>query len=122
MKSGRVDLVITGADRIAANGDVANKIGTYGVALAAAAHNIPMYVAAPSSTFDLSLAEGSEIPIEKRSADEIRRCFGSLTAPEAVPCFSPAFDITPAALIRGLITERGLIEPPTVAGIAGLLR
>ncbi len=121
MKSGRVDLVITGADRIAANGDAANKIGTYGVALLAAAHGIPMYVAAPSSTFDLSLGDGDEIPIEERSADEIRRGFGLLTAPADAECYSPAFDITPAGLIRGLITERGVVEAPTHEKIAALL-
>ncbi len=111
MKSGRVDLVITGADRIAANGDVANKVGTYSVAVMARAHDIPFYVAAPSTTFDLSIDDGSAIPIEERSPDEIRRGFGRLTAPPAVPCYCPAFDVTPAGLIGGLITENGLICP-----------
>ena len=111
MASGRVDLVITGADRIAANGDVANKIGTYGVALLAHAHGIPFYVAAPSTTFDLTMATGAEIPIEERGADEIRRGFGRQTVPDNVACYCPAFDVTPAERIRGIITDRGLIEP-----------
>jgi len=111
MAQRRVNVVIVGADRIAANGDTANKIGTYGVAVLAAAHQIPFYVAAPSSTFDLEIPDGSAIPIEQRDPDEIRRGFGKLTAPEHVPCFSPAFDVTPARLITGIITERGLIHP-----------
>lgn len=121
MNEGRVDLVITGADRIAANGDVANKIGTYGLALLAKAHDIPFYVAAPSSTFDLSMASGDSIPIEHRSPDEIRNGFGRLTAPTEVACYSPAFDVTPAPLIHGLIMERGRIEPVNRDGIAAML-
>ena len=121
MKEGRVDLVITGADRIAANGDTANKIGTYTVAIVAEKHRIPFYVAAPSSTFDMSAPDGSGIPIEERDPDEIRRGFGQLTAPYDVPCYSPAFDVTPAALIRGIVTERGLIAPVTAARIAQVL-
>lgn len=121
MRDGKIDLVITGADRIAANGDVANKIGTYGLAVLAAAHDVPFYVAAPSSTFDLDVPDGSGIPIESRSADEIRQGFGKLTAPEQVACYSPAFDVTPARLIRGIITERGLISPITTESIAGML-
>ena len=117
MRQGRIDLVITGADRIAANGDAANKIGTYGVAVLAQAHGIPFYVAAPSSTFDLATLCGDDIPIEERSPDEIRRGFGRLTAPQDVPCASPAFDVTPARLIRGLLTEGGLIEPVGVEQI-----
>jgi methylthioribose-1-phosphate isomerase len=111
MRDQKVDLVITGADRIAANGDVANKTGTYGLAVLARAHDVPMYVAAPRSTFDLSLPDGSGIPIEHRPAEEIRRGFGKLTAPAEVPCYNPAFDVTPGALIRGIVTEAGLIEP-----------
>lgn len=106
-----VDLVITGADRIAGNGDTANKIGTYGLAVLAAAHHVPFYVAAPRSTFDLSIPDGSAIPIEQRSPEEVRRGFGALTAPEEVACYCPAFDVTPARLIRGIITEQGIIEP-----------
>jgi methylthioribose-1-phosphate isomerase len=113
MREGRVQAVIVGADRIAANGDTANKIGTYGVALLAAAHNIPFYVAAPRSTFDLSLASGDKIPIEQRPAEEITCGFGRQTAPIGVDVYNPAFDVTPAHLIRGIICEHGVIEPVT---------
>src|ERR1700736_6631324 len=111
MKEGRIQLVITGADRIAANGDTANKIGTYGVAVLARAHDIPFYVAAPSSTFDLSLPNGDGIPIEQRDPREITNGFGRQTAPEGVAVYNPAFDVTPARLISGIITEKGLIRP-----------
>lgn len=111
MREGRIDLVIVGADRIAANGDTANKIGTYGLAVLAKYHGVAFYVAAPASTFDMSIVDGSAIPIEQRSADEIRRGFGSLTAPEEVACYNPAFDVTPAALIQGIITEEGIVGP-----------
>ncbi len=113
MRQGKVNLVITGADRIAANGDTANKIGTYGVAVLAKAHNIPFYVAAPTSTFDLSISDGSKIPIEERSPDEIRKGFGPATAPLDVKCFCPAFDVTPAEYVKAIITERGIISPIT---------
>ena len=121
MSQGKVDLVITGADRIAANGDAANKIGTYALAVLADAHGIPFYVAAPSSTFDLSIDNGSAIPIEERHPDEIRRGFGRLTAPPDVPCYCPAFDVTPARLIRAIITERGVIEPANRERISSVL-
>jgi methylthioribose-1-phosphate isomerase len=111
MKEKRVDLVITGADRIAANGDVANKIGTYGVALLARAHGIPFYVAAPSSTFDLTLATGDAIPIEQRDGREITHGLGKQTAPDGVKVYNPAFDVTPASLIAAIVTEKGLIQP-----------
>jgi methylthioribose-1-phosphate isomerase len=107
MKEGRVQAVVTGADRIAANGDAANKIGTYGVAVQAKAHDIPFYIAAPSSTFDPSIATGADIPIEERSAEEITCGFGTRTAPSGVHVYNPAFDVTPAALIRTIITEDG---------------
>jgi methylthioribose-1-phosphate isomerase len=113
MREGRVQAVITGADRIAANGDAANKIGTYSLAVLAHAHNIPFYVAAPSSTFDLALPSGDGIPIEQRAADEITRGFGRQTAPEGVAVYNPAFDVTPARLITALITEHGVIQPVT---------
>jgi methylthioribose-1-phosphate isomerase len=113
MKEGRVHLVVVGADRIAANGDTANKIGTYGVAVLARAHGIPFYVAAPSSTFDLSLPDGAGIPIEQRAAQEVTHGFGRQTAPEGVKVYNPAFDVTPAALITGIITEKGVIQPVT---------
>lgn len=118
MREGKVDLVITGADRIAANGDVANKIGTYALAVLAKAHDIPFYVAAPSSTFDLSVSDGAAIPIEHRNPDEIRCGFGSQTAPQDVPCYCPAFDITPAGLIAGIVTEKGVIRPVSEEEIA----
>ena len=117
MKEGRVQLVLVGADRIAANGDTANKIGTYGVALLAQAHGIPFYVAAPSSTFDLSLATGDAIPIEQRDAREVTHGFGVQTAPDGVRVYNPAFDVTPARLIAGIITETGLIQPVTAEAI-----
>jgi len=113
MKEGRVQAVVVGADRIAANGDAANKIGTYGVAVAAHAHNIPFYVAAPVSTFDLTLPTGDLIPIEERAAEEITDGFGRRTAPPGIRVYNPAFDVTPARLIRGIVTERGIIQPVT---------
>jgi methylthioribose-1-phosphate isomerase len=121
MKEGRVQLVIVGADRIAANGDTANKIGTYGVALLAKAHGIPFYVAAPSSTFDLSLPDGSAIPIEQRDPAEVTHGFGRQTAPEGVRVYNPAFDVTPASLITGIVTERGVIRPVNAATIRVVL-
>jgi methylthioribose-1-phosphate isomerase len=121
MKEGKIDLVITGADRIAANGDAANKIGTYGVALAAKAHGIPFYVAAPSSTFDLAIATGAGIPIEQRNPEEITRGLGRQTAPDNINVYNPAFDVTPARLITALITEKGIIYPPFKANIAKTL-
>jgi methylthioribose-1-phosphate isomerase len=117
MREGRVQAVVVGADRIAANGDTANKIGTYQVALAAAAHDIPFYVAAPSSTFDLSLASGEAIPIEERAAEEITHGFGRQTAPPGIKVYNPAFDVTPARLIAAIICERGVIRPVTEATI-----
>src|SRR5262249_1996794 len=111
MKEGRIQVVITGADRIAANGDTANKIGTYGVALLAQAHGIPFYVAAPSSTFDLSLASGEAIPIEQREPHEITHGFGRQTAPEGIQVYNPTFDVTPAHLLTAMITEKGIIQP-----------
>lgn len=108
---GRIDAVIVGADRIAANGDTANKIGTYGVALAAKAHNIPFFVAAPFSTFDTSIPTGKEIPIEERPVEEILQGFGKQTGPSGVECFNPAFDVTPHNLITAIITEKGVLYP-----------
>src|SRR5438067_10789540 len=104
MKEGRIQLVVVGADRIAANGDTANKIGTYGVAVLAHAHRIPFYVAAPSSTFDLSLPSGEQIPIEQRDPREVTHGFGLATAPVGVRVYNPAFDVTPARLIAGIVT------------------
>lgn len=121
MREGRIQAVITGADRIAANGDSANKIGTYSIAVLAAAHEIPFYIAAPSSTFDLSIASGDEIPIEQRAAEEITHGFGRQTAPTDVEVYNPAFDVTPAKYIKAIITERGLIEPVTTERVADML-
>lgn len=120
MREGRVQLVIVGADRIAANGDTANKVGTYGVAVLARAHGIPFYVAAPSTTFDLSIPAGDRIPIEQRDAAEITRGFGRPTAPEGINIYNPAFDVTPATMITGFITERGLLRPPYEGSIRTL--
>ena len=111
MREKKIQAVITGADRIAANGDVANKIGTYQVALVAAAHGIPFYVAAPSNTFDLALASGEQIPIEQRDRSEITHGFGRQTAPDGIQVYNPAFDVTPADLITAIICERGIIRP-----------
>ncbi len=121
MREGRVDAVIVGADRIAANGDVANKIGTYGLSVQAREHGVPFYVAAPVSTFDLSLADGSGIPIEQRDAREVTEWGGRRTAPDGIEVYNPAFDVTPAANIAAIITERGVIEHPTAEKIAALL-
>jgi len=121
MREKKVQRVVVGADRIAANGDAANKIGTYGVAVLARAHGIPFYVAAPSSTFDLSLADGSAIPIEERDPREVTHGFGRQTAPEGVDVYNPAFDVTPAELIAGIITERGVIQPVNAETVAAVL-
>ncbi len=112
MRRGEIDLCIVGADRIAANGDVANKIGTYALAVAAHHHGVPFYVAAPSSTFDPATATGADIVIEQRAPDELRRGFGTLTAPPDVPVYNPAFDVTPAALITAIVSDRGVHRPP----------
>jgi methylthioribose-1-phosphate isomerase len=115
-------MVIVGADRIAANGDTANKIGTYGVAIFAHRHGIPFYVAAPYSTFDLTIASGHEIPIEQRKGHEITNGFGRQTSHPQVQTYNPAFDVTPAELITGIITERGIISPVTNANIAAMIK
>lgn len=121
MKEGKVQLVLVGADRIAANGDTANKIGTYGLAVLAQAHGIPFYVAAPSTTFDLNLPDGADIPIEQRDPREVIQSFGRQTAPDGVAVYNPAFDVTPARLITGIITEKGLIRPITPETIRACL-
>ena len=112
MGAGRVDLVLVGADRIAANGDIANKIGTYALAVAAQHHGLPFYVAAPSSTIDPHTSDGGAIPIEQRAADEVRRLGDRQLAPAAVSVHNPAFDVTPAALITAIITDAGIVRPP----------
>jgi methylthioribose-1-phosphate isomerase len=111
MRSGKIQAVFVGADRIAANGDAANKIGTYGVAVLAEAHGIPLYVVAPTSTIDMTLATGAEIPIEERAAEEVTEGFGRRTAPAGVKVYNPAFDVTPYRLIKAIITERGVFTP-----------
>ncbi len=117
MKRGRVDCVIVGADRIVANGDTANKIGTYSLGVLARAHGIPFYVAAPTSTIDLSMEHGDLIPIEERSAEEVTHLAGQLIAPVGVHAAHPAFDVTPAELITAIITERGVVTAPFVPGL-----
>lgn len=112
MKEGKIQCVIVGADRVAGNGDAANKIGTYGVAILAEAHGIPFYVAVPTSTLDFSLDSGAQIPIEQRRAEEITEGFGKKTAPDGVKVYSPAFDVTPARLITAIITDKGIARPP----------
>lgn len=121
MQEGRVQGVVTGADRIAANGDAANKIGTYAVSVLAKAHGIPFYVAAPSSTFDLAIESGKQIPIEERGSDEITNGFGRATAPAGAQAYNPAFDVTPAENISAIITERGVISPVNAATVREVL-
>ncbi len=121
LKSGRIGCVVVGADRIAANGDVANKIGTYSVAVLAHENGVPFYVAAPVSTLDLDLATGDEIPIEERSASEVIHVFGVPVAPEGVPVRNPAFDVTPSRYVTAIITERGVATPPYAASLRSLL-
>jgi methylthioribose-1-phosphate isomerase len=121
MREGRVQAVVTGADRIAANGDTANKIGTFSVATLAKVFGIPFYVAAPATTFDLSIASGRDIPIEQRAAEEITNGFGKPTAPSNISVYNPAFDVTPAELIAAIITDRGPIQPVNSKTVAALL-
>ncbi|MDY3974815.1 MAG: S-methyl-5-thioribose-1-phosphate isomerase, partial [Veillonella caviae] len=120
MGQGLIDAVIVGADRITTKGDVANKIGTYGVALLAKAHNIPFYVAAPYSTFDFSLEEGSQIPIEMRAPEEVMNFGGTQTAPKGIEVLNPAFDVTPHELVTAIITEEGVLKPPFTESIGKL--
>nr|WP_040293914.1 S-methyl-5-thioribose-1-phosphate isomerase [Acetonema longum] len=120
MKQKKVAAVIVGADRIATNGDVANKIGTYSVAVLARQHGIPFYVAAPVSTFDFSIAGGDEIPIEERNPQEVTAIGGTLIAPDGIDVFNPAFDVTPAELVSAIITERGVLRPPYGPAIRSL--
>jgi methylthioribose-1-phosphate isomerase len=120
LKEGRIGCVVVGADRIAANGDVANKIGTYSVAVLAKENGVPFYVAAPISTLDLTLATGAEIPIEQRPALEVTHVFGVAVAPEGVEVENPAFDVTPARYVTAIITERGVAYPPFEESLARL--
>jgi methylthioribose-1-phosphate isomerase len=118
MQQKKIDCVIVGADRIARNGDTANKIGTYNLAVLAEKHGVPFYVAAPFSTIDFNIQDGSEIPIEERAPEEVTQGFGKRTAPEGTKVYSPAFDITPHELITAFITEEGIIEPPFEQNLA----
>ena len=122
MREGRVDMVIVGSDRIARNGDVCNKIGTYSVAVLAREHGIPFFVVAPLSTFDMSIADGSHIPIEERPAEEVTEPMGQRIAPEGCKVYSPAFDVTPARLVSGIVTEVGVIHSPTTAAAEAAFR
>jgi len=112
MKKGSVNCIMLGADRIAKNGDTANKIGTYNLAVLAKHHKVPFYVVAPTSTFDLNLQSGEEIPIEQRTAEEITHGFGRQIAPDGVNVFNPAFDVTPNELITAIVSEKGVHFPP----------
>jgi methylthioribose-1-phosphate isomerase len=120
ISSGEVDVIVVGADRIAANGDTANKIGTYTLAVLAKRHGVPFYIAAPLSTFDLKIASGKEIPIEERPAEEVTGYRGTTWAPAGVQVRNPAFDVTPAELITGIISEKGIASPPNPSTIAAL--
>jgi methylthioribose-1-phosphate isomerase len=120
MAKGDIDLVVVGADRIAANGDTANKIGTYGVAILAREHGIPFYVAAPRTTFDFAIPSGAEIPIEERDPAEVTEGFGPRTAPVGVHVYSPAFDVTPARYVTGFFTDAGFLRPPYESSLAPL--
>ena len=117
MREGKAQAVVVGADRIAANGDAANKIGTYPLAIVARHHGVPFYVAAPTSTFDLTIASGDAIPIEQRQPEEVTAVLGHPTAPDEALAYNPAFDVTPAELITALITERGVIDPVDAANV-----
>ena len=121
LHSGRIGCVVVGADRIAGNGDVANKVGTYSVAVLAKENNVPFYVAAPISTLDLTLSSGDEIPIEQRSASEVTHVFGVAVAPDDVRVENPAFDVTPARYVTAIITERGVARAPYEASLRGLM-
>ncbi len=121
MRDGRIDLVVVGADRIAANGDTANKVGTYTVALVAREHKVPFYVAAPVSTIDLDTSEGRQIPIEERNWKEVTHVKNVRLTPEGAKIFNPAFDVTPHALITGIITERGIARAPYTESLAALV-
>jgi methylthioribose-1-phosphate isomerase len=117
MAQGKIDIIFAGADRIASNGDAANKIGTYMLAVLAKHHNVPFYIVAPKSTFDLKIKTGKQIPIEERKPEEVTNFAGTPTAPKGVKVYNPAFDVTPAELIHGIVTEYGIIRPPYIANV-----
>jgi methylthioribose-1-phosphate isomerase len=120
MAAGQVDLVITGADRIAADGSVANKVGTYGLAVLARHHRVPFVVAAPVSTVDLNTPDGAAIPVEQRSPQEVTMMAGQLVTPAATAAYNPAFDVTPPALITAIVTEQGVLKPVTAGNLRDL--
>ena len=120
MRGGSIDAVVVGADRLAANGDVANKIGTYTMAVLAREHDVPFYVAAPMSTIDLSMASGDGIPIEERSPDEVTNAAGRRVAADGIEALNPAFDVTPARFVSAIITERGVARAPYIESLAAL--
>ncbi len=120
IKEQRIDLAIVGADRIALNGDVANKVGTYALAILAAHHGIPFYVAAPRSTFDASTPSGAAIPIEERGAEEVTSFAGARAAPDGAVAYNPAFDVTPGHLVTAFVTEYGILRPPYAESISSL--
>ena len=122
MAKGKVDIIFTGADRIASNGDTANKIGTYMLAVLAKHHQVPFYIVAPRSTFDLKIKRGQEIPIEERKSDEVTQLAGINIAPKGIKVYNPAFDVTPANLITGIVTEYGIISPPFIKNIKKVLQ
>jgi methylthioribose-1-phosphate isomerase len=126
MARGMVDAVVVGCDRVAANGDTANKVGTYGLAVLAARHDIPFLVAGPLTSFDAATPDGDRIVVEERSADEVREFGGAATTPEGAPVWNPAFDVTPAELITAFVTDAGVLRPPfgpaIAAAIAGARR
>jgi methylthioribose-1-phosphate isomerase len=121
MKTRGVDMVVVGADRIVRNGDVANKIGTYSLAIVSEKHGVPFYVAAPLSTIDPDIESGEDIPIEERAPEEITEGFGKRLAPEGIKVFNPAFDVTPSSLVRGIITDKGILSPPYYESIGKVL-
>jgi len=120
MKQGKIGAIVVGADRIAANGDVANKVGTYTVAILAKEHKIPFYVAAPFSTIDLNTPDGSKIPIEQRNKEEVTHIAGKQIAPQGVQVENPAFDVTPAEYVTAIVTERGIARAPYAESLAKL--
>ena len=122
MRQGKVDVVVFGADRVAANGDVANKIGTYNISLMAHSHGIPVYCVAPTSTIDLEMPTGDDIPIEERDAEEVTRIGETNVAPDSVPVYNPAFDITPARYISAIVTEEGVCHAPYTLSLASAVK
>jgi len=122
MARGEIDLAVVGADRIARNGDTANKIGTYGVAVLCRVHKVPFYVVAPASTIDRKIPAGTRIPIEERDPSEVTHLMGKRVAPDGVHVYNPAFDVTPARLVSAIVTEKGVLKPPLAGALRKLFR